>query len=265
MINNIVQVSSLEVSDLNGELVVDSRLIAAQLDLQHETIIKNIRKYAEKFQQMGNLRFEIGTSQPNANGARHQIQFVYLNELQSSFLMTLSKNTEAVVQCKFDLSVAFAKAKTIINSVIPAQNDRIRELELELELRKAEQKLIDTRDTIIKLQPQAIADRILGVTTIEKVEVRTKIVDQYDRILNAADTVTKTELAHRYGFVTKTGKPDTRLVTSLIDEAIASGAISQPWHDIRVVASSGFDADLVPTLDRFHQSSPAQRQRWIGE
>jgi hypothetical protein len=156
--------------------------------------------------------------------------------------------------------------------IIPVQNDRIRELELmvrlaeaEADRSRAEQRLLDTRDTILKLQPQAIADRIFGVTTIEKVEIRTKIVDENDRILNAANTVSKTDLAYRYGFVTKTGKADTKLVSNLINEAISYGVIENPWHDIRVVASSGFDADLVPVLDRYVQASPVDRQRWIGE
>jgi phage regulator Rha-like protein len=57
---SIESTSKLSVSDIAGELVIDSRLIAAQLGIQHETVIKSIRKYADKFQQMGVLRFEIG-------------------------------------------------------------------------------------------------------------------------------------------------------------------------------------------------------------
>ena len=84
MVSNIVQVSEIQVSTIGDELVVDSRLIAIQLGIQHETTIKTIRKYASDFQSMGNLRFEIGTSPVNANGARHQVNFCYLNEVQSS-------------------------------------------------------------------------------------------------------------------------------------------------------------------------------------
>jgi DNA-damage-inducible protein D len=156
--------------------------------------------------------------------------------------------------------------------VIPAQNDRIRELELmvrfseaEADRSRAEQRLLDTRDTIVKMLPPAIADRVLGVTTIEKIETRTKIVDEAGFILNAGETVSKTDLAGRYGFVSKTGKPDTKTVTRLIDEAITSGAIPNPWKDVRVVASAGFDAELVPVLDKFFDANPAQRQRWMGE
>ena len=88
---NIVPSSALQVSDLNGELVIDSRLIAANLGIQHETIIKNIRKYANKFQAVGHLRAESGTV-INSVGARNQVNFVYLNELQLKLLFSISRN-----------------------------------------------------------------------------------------------------------------------------------------------------------------------------
>jgi len=119
MTDSIIPKYALSISDLDGHLVVDSRLIALNLGIQHETVIKNIRKYVGKFQAMGHLRFNIGTV-TNSVGATNQVIFVYLNELQSSFLMTLSKNTDTVVECKFNLSVAFDKAKSIIKTVIPA-------------------------------------------------------------------------------------------------------------------------------------------------
>jgi phage regulator Rha-like protein len=145
MTNSIVSSnSSIEVSDHQGQLVVDSRLIATNLNIQHETVIKSIRKYAAKFQAMGVLRFEIGKLEEGSTGRPEQ--FVYLNELQSNFLMTLSKNTDAVVECKFNLSIAFDKAKSIIKTVIPAQSARIRELELENENLKLRRHEADRQD-----------------------------------------------------------------------------------------------------------------------
>lgn len=171
MANNIVQ-SNIEVSDIDGELVTDSRLIALDLQLQHETIIKNIRKYETKFQAMGNLRFEIGTSQPNANGACHQIMFVYLNELQASFLMTLSKNTEAVVQCKFNLSVAFDRAKKIITTIIPIQNDRIKELELQVRLAELNNVAVNNASLLVSMHGESLGLTIAGLNVGQIVEVK---------------------------------------------------------------------------------------------
>jgi phage regulator Rha-like protein len=174
MTESIVPVSSQElaVTDLDGQLVVDSRLIAERLGLQHETVVKNIRKYAADFQSMGNLRFEIGTSHPNANGAQHQISFVCLNELQANFLMTLSKNTDRVVWCKRDLVIAFDRAKQIIKTVIPAQNDRIRELELEVELERERNKRIDTTSTLVALHGEALGLTIAGLNVGQIIETR---------------------------------------------------------------------------------------------
>jgi hypothetical protein len=90
-------------------------------------------------------------------------------------------------------------------------------------------------------------------------------VDESGFVLDAGETVSKTALAERYGFISKSGKADTKTVTQLIEQAIETGAIRDPWRDVRVVASAGFDAMLVPTLDKFFQASPVQRQRWMGE
>ena len=166
----IVQSSALEVSDLDGQLVVDSRLIAANLGIQHETVIKNIRKYANKFQAAGVLRFEIGKLKEGSTGRPEQ--FVYLNELQSNFLMTLSKNTDAVVECKFNLSVAFDKAKQIIKTVIPAQGDRIRELELEVELAKLNSNAVSTASLLVALHGEALGLTIAGLSTGQVIEIR---------------------------------------------------------------------------------------------
>jgi phage regulator Rha-like protein len=169
--------SSLEIANLDGQLVVDSRLIAADMGIQHETVIKSIRKYAAKFQAMGNLRFEIGTSHPNANGACHQVNFVCLNEVQSTFLMTLSKNTEKVVDCKFNLSIAFDKAKSIIKTVIPAQNDRIRELELENENLQRKERLISLTNTLVGMHGSSLGLAIAGVNVGQTVEVKIPITE----------------------------------------------------------------------------------------
>ncbi len=264
MTTNIVPSSTLQVSDLDGQLVVDSRLIATRLGVQHDTLFKTIEKYSDRLSVKAELRFKIEFRE-RAQGGKSKVRYALLDERQATLLMTYSRNTEQVLDCKDALVDAFDKAKRIIKTVIPDQNDRIRELELELLVRQADQKLLDTRDAIIKLQPKAIADRILGVTEIATTEIRTKIVDDSGFVLNAANTVSKTELANRYGFVSKSGRADTKTVTRLIDEAIAAGAISQPWHDVRVVASAGFDAALVPVLDRFFDANPATRQRWMGE
>jgi phage regulator Rha-like protein len=214
MTNSIVSASVLEISDLDGELVVDSRLIAVDLNIQHETVIKNIRKYADKFQSMGNLRFEIGKLEKGSTGRPEQ--FVYLNELQSNFLMTLSKNTEAVVECKFNLSIAFDKAKTIIKTVIPVQNDRIRELELENENLKLRGKESDRQDTRIALHGLATTLLLEGksdaVVEIEKPTL--EVIDQRNNTSYSGQTLTQIKdfLVKKHGIKFKTGADIKRVL-----------------------------------------------------
>lgn len=78
----------------DGALVVDSRLIAERLDIQHESFMKTINKYKKEAEQaFGHIRFEIGTvtnsvgavNEVNFNVCRH---FIYLCGSRRFFLLT---------------------------------------------------------------------------------------------------------------------------------------------------------------------------------
>ena len=101
--------TTLSVCEKNGILVVDSRLIAQELGIKHGDWMRNVvAKYQSQTEQaFGQLRFENGTV-TNSVGAVNKVRFVYLTEEQSLFFMTLSRNTERVVQCKIQLVKAFS-------------------------------------------------------------------------------------------------------------------------------------------------------------
>jgi hypothetical protein len=80
----------LTVTTRDNELVVDSRLIAQRLGLQHESLVKTIRKYSARIQALGHLRFDVGTAR-NSVGAINHTNFVYLNESQSKLVLSLSR------------------------------------------------------------------------------------------------------------------------------------------------------------------------------
>ena len=176
--------SDLIISNIDGQLLVDSRLIAERLGIQHETVVKHLKKYATQFQAMGNLRFEIGASAPNSNGARHQVSFALLNEPQSTFLMTLSKNTDLVVQCKLDLVIAFEKAKQLIATVIPAQSDRIKELELELAIRQLDSTMMTLHGTEAVLALRGMSAQVIHVE-VPVTEIVEPLTGRNNRILTA--------------------------------------------------------------------------------
>jgi Phage regulatory protein Rha (Phage_pRha) len=95
----------------DGELVVDSRLIADRLQIEHESFLKTLDTYENQIQQaFGILRFEIGKIEGRGRPPRYAL----LSEDQATFVMTLSRNSPEVVQCKIELVQAFSKAKKML-------------------------------------------------------------------------------------------------------------------------------------------------------
>jgi phage regulator Rha-like protein len=125
--------TKIDVINKDGDLVVDSRLIADELGIEHEVFMRTVKKYETKIQQrFGIIRFENG----KIDGRGRPEKYALLTESQATTLMTFSRNTDQVVECKLNLVAAFEKAKSVIKSVIPQQSARIQELELELALAK---------------------------------------------------------------------------------------------------------------------------------
>lgn len=202
--------SNLTVQDFQGELVVDSRLIAERLGIQHESLLKTIRKHRERVEaRFGSLRFEIGYIEMPKGGAREEVTHVLLTEPQASVLMTLSKNTEQVVECKLDLVDAFEKAKSIIKTVIPAQNDRIRELELEIRLREMDNTMLTLhgKETVLAL-------RGLGHQVIETEKPILEVVNQRSNQFFQGQTCKQVAdyVAKRFGRKFKSGADVERVL-----------------------------------------------------
>ena len=240
--------TNLAVIEYQGQTVVDSRLIAEELGIEHSSFIKTIKKYADDLRTFGHLGFEIGTVQ-NSVGARNEQVFCYLNEDQSTFVMTLSRNTDKVVKCKKNLVDAFRKAKRVITS----QGDRIRELELEIELRKTEQKLLDTRNTIVLTCPEPVQQKILGYQVVKEIEV----VEKHVTPEGTYDGVGITYIQKRYGFKT------TKQAWDFL-EKIGYGRESGKWEtSLAAVERLQLPREFISDLDDRFPS--AQRQRFLGE
>lgn len=182
--------NNLQVVEVNDSLVVDSRLIATELDIQHESFIKTIKKYLTEIEEFGHLRLEVGTV-TNSVGARNTTVFCYLNEDQATYVMTLSKNTDKVRQCKRGLVKAFKEAKQIIKTVIPQQSERIRELELQnamldkqLALRHLDNNMLTMHGAELVLALRGKSDQIVRVETVITEVVNPK-TEKLDRIVSA--------------------------------------------------------------------------------
>lgn len=150
---------SVSLENKDGELRLDSRIVADGFGLPNHKSYRNnvLDKYESTFAELGGI-FKM----PLENG---EIVW-YLNQDQVNFAGTLARNTEKAVAFKLNLVKAFSIAK----QVIPAQNDRIRELELEnenLKLRRHENDRQDFRLTAYGIQTTLLlegkADSIIEV------------------------------------------------------------------------------------------------------
>lgn len=103
--------SELIVVNVNGENRVDSRIVAKHMGLDHEYFKENLEKYQKELEQLGLIRLETGAvKNPGSRGVKYQ-KYIMLNEDQTVFAITLSRNTPEVVQAKLDITIAFSKAR----------------------------------------------------------------------------------------------------------------------------------------------------------
>lgn len=141
--------NNLAVIERDGILVIDSRLVANQLGIQHRSFFqKVILKYQQEIEEdWGVLRFQIAKPSQGTSGGRPE-RYALLTEQQAYLVLTYSKNTFQARQCKRQLVKAFEEAKQLIQQVIPAQVQEIERLKLELELAKTQERLLTTTSAL---------------------------------------------------------------------------------------------------------------------
>lgn len=101
--------SEIIISQIKNELRADSRTFAPKLGIRHRQLMDNIRKYEAQFLELGRVPFETETIE--TAGGPQQSVYALLNEDQAYFLLTLSRNSEAVVAAKLALVKAFREAR----------------------------------------------------------------------------------------------------------------------------------------------------------
>jgi phage regulator Rha-like protein len=109
----------VQLSIVEREPRVDSRLIADRLGTDHRSTFRLLTKFKTEFEHLGMMRFEIA---PSASG-QHQ-KFAFLNEDQAIFLLTLTRNTPKVVTLKLALTKAFKQARESVLSMRQLHLDR---------------------------------------------------------------------------------------------------------------------------------------------
>jgi phage regulator Rha-like protein len=95
-----------------NEVFTNSILISEGANIEHSSVTRLIDKYSDKISKLGNIRFTDLKSE-NPLGGRPQ-KIIELNEQQSTFLLTLCKNTDKVVDFKFALTQEFYRMRKFI-------------------------------------------------------------------------------------------------------------------------------------------------------
>jgi anti-repressor protein len=99
--------TNLNIQTIDSSLVVDSRLVAAELGIEHRALKKTIQTYQSDFEEFGNLN----TASVGVVGTSSYAEFYYLTEDQAYLSLTYSNNTQQVRQAKVNLIKAFKVAR----------------------------------------------------------------------------------------------------------------------------------------------------------
>ncbi|MEA5605477.1 phage regulatory protein/antirepressor Ant [Nostoc sp. UHCC 0252] len=99
--------TNLNIQTIDSSLVVDSRLVATELGIQHKNLKELIKTYQADFEGFGNL----SVSNAGVVGTLGYAEFYYLNEDQCYLLLTFVKNTPEARQAKINLVKAFKGAR----------------------------------------------------------------------------------------------------------------------------------------------------------
>jgi len=107
----------ITIEEIDGEPRVDSRLISQELGIEHKHTLEMIRKYRERFERYGKVAFKTA---PSLNpGSCQNVTVGYLNEQQSTFLVTLSRNSEQAVDLKQKLTDSYYHYKNQFALKVP--------------------------------------------------------------------------------------------------------------------------------------------------
>ena len=98
--------NTIMVTQIGGEPRVDSRQLAKQLGTKHKNPMALIERYLAKFEEFGVVPFQTEKPLAGTAGGRPE-RFGLLNEDQAFFLLSLSRNTDRIVELKASLIMAF--------------------------------------------------------------------------------------------------------------------------------------------------------------
>lgn len=263
--------SNLAVSEHNGILVVDSRLVATELGIAPKNLLETLDNYLERIEAaFGVVRFETEKPLKGSKGGRPE-RVAYLTEEQATLLMTFSRNTARVVECKVALVQAFSQAKQVLKEVIPAQAQEIERLNLELQVAQAQaaaaqsqERLMQATNAIATLHGPGMVALILGkpdaiITRSEVVEKTVTVDPKTGRVLSQSDGLTIGYLTKRLGF--KNNDQTWQWLNS-----VQLGKDSGAWsRELTAHPTLKLPRQFLPQIQRLFAYQMGNRQLLLGE
>jgi phage regulator Rha-like protein len=104
----------IEIVTQNEVLVIDSRLIAEGLGIQHKNLLETITKHLQRLERKSPVAFKTDVVK-RPQGGTYEVSYCFLTEYQATLLMTFSRNTDKVLDCKERLVTAFDDARSGIS------------------------------------------------------------------------------------------------------------------------------------------------------
>ena len=128
--------------------VTTSLIVAERTDNQHESIMRLINEHKARFERWGEIHFsDLKSGNKNGDLRGRPTKVAYLNEQQATFLVTLLRNNDTVLDFKSALVDQFYKMREILLNQRNAEWQAIREAG-----KRGNQKMCDTiHDYVIPL------------------------------------------------------------------------------------------------------------------
>jgi hypothetical protein len=210
------------------------------------------------------LDFSLPLAVRSANGRKQKAMMLSVAGLEHLCMAAHTEQGKSVRE-------VYRQAKQkwdLVKQIAPRVSEEVEVLHLKIELAKIEaqkaaleDKTISLRHYVVTVLPKPTADRILGVTEVKEIEYRDRIVKD-NQIINDGGTINKTEICHRFGILTKNGKPDYPRLNRELD---SMNLPSSAWEETDVVQTNReLRREYLDILDRALYTAE-QRQMWMGE
>lgn len=101
---------------IRHQAFTNSAIVAEGTQVQHKNILELIHNHEKTLERWGKVEFRVSNAEINRSNRGRPTQVAYLNEQQATFLITLLRNNEIVVDFKAELVDQFYKMREILRN-----------------------------------------------------------------------------------------------------------------------------------------------------